>query len=208
MKGIALTSLLAISIAVPAFGTDTITINWDANNGTNTTTNSCIYGDTITLPPEPSKAGYTFLGWDIKAQPAQCSLSGLDASTNDSGDDNGYLSNDGSSIHHPSTYGLTENGTWAVEFNYGVIKGEALCSSTVGSWATTGSPATTGGGENCWCRATTYTANNADMCVVLDPVWVCAETRPGTCSSYCAGLCVYRVGNQHSFRTALFGQSN
>ncbi len=43
---------------------NTITINWD--DGTNTTQNTCVYGQSITLPPEPVRPGYKFGGWRVK----------------------------------------------------------------------------------------------------------------------------------------------
>lgn len=44
------------------FEPDTITLNYDNNNGT-TQTGTCTYDNTITLPNNPSKPGYTFVGW-------------------------------------------------------------------------------------------------------------------------------------------------
>ena len=43
---------------------NTITVNWD--DGANTTQNTCIYGQSITLPPTPVRPGYVFGGWRIK----------------------------------------------------------------------------------------------------------------------------------------------
>jgi len=241
MKNLALTSLLTISIAAPAFGAvgdktinagassapctsatldtptgpaaleadwtaNTIRINWDAKNGTTIPSSDCTYDDTITLPATPSKTGYTFGGWTVKSGPAQCSLSGLDTSIE--ADDVGYLPNNGESSYNTSTYGLTENGTWGVTFSYGVVKGEALCSSTNGTYAQTGNPTTTGGGQYCWCRATSYTANNADMCAVSAPAWVFSSDLDdsGDCVEACAGDCVAYVQANSDFREALFGQ--
>ena len=48
------------------FEPNTITINWD--DGTNTTQNTCTYGQSITLPPTPVRPGYKFGGWRIKNQ--------------------------------------------------------------------------------------------------------------------------------------------
>ena len=53
------------SYFVPIFTPNTININWD--NGDTTTTTTCEYNGTITLPPEPSpRPGYTFSGWRLK----------------------------------------------------------------------------------------------------------------------------------------------
>ena len=43
-----------------------INIDWDPRNGDEHTVNYCEYGETITLPVEPTKTGYTFGGWIIK----------------------------------------------------------------------------------------------------------------------------------------------
>ena len=44
---------------------NTITLDWDPDNGNAHTSGSCIYDSTITLPAEPSKTGYTFGGWQV-----------------------------------------------------------------------------------------------------------------------------------------------
>jgi len=187
---------------------NTIRINWDAKNGTTIPSGECTYDSTLTLPATPSKTGYTFGGWTVKSGPAQCSLSGLDASAR--GTYYGYISNDDSYSYNASTYGLTESGTWGATFSHGVVKGEALCSSTNGTYAQTGNPTTSGGGINCWCRATTYTANNADMCSVSAPAWVFNGDLDNSdnCSMFCAENCGADVSGNSAFRAALFGQSN
>ena len=42
----------------------------------------------------------------------------------------GYISKDGTSTSNEDTYGLTDNGTWAVEFDDGVVYGRASCQPT------------------------------------------------------------------------------
>ena len=59
----------ACSVNMPAllsavYEPNTITINWD--DGTNTTQNTCVYGQSITLPPTPVRPGYKFGGWRVK----------------------------------------------------------------------------------------------------------------------------------------------
>ena len=46
------------------FEPNTININWD--NGETITSNTCEYDGAITLPPEPTRVGYTFSGWRLK----------------------------------------------------------------------------------------------------------------------------------------------
>ena len=49
----------------PIYEPNTININWDNGNNTTTTT-TCEYNSLITLPPEPTRPGYTFSGWVLK----------------------------------------------------------------------------------------------------------------------------------------------
>lgn len=50
---------------------NTINLHWYEENGTTQLTNvpienqTCTYGDNITLPTEPTRPGYTFLGWEV-----------------------------------------------------------------------------------------------------------------------------------------------
>ena len=98
MKKIFSISMLAIMTAIPAFAeivnnttcdvinlgqsepnsTANIQANWNANTinidwydgDTKLTSNTCTYGQKITLPPQPTRAGYTFVGWRLRAK--QC----------------------------------------------------------------------------------------------------------------------------------------
>ncbi len=47
------------------------------------------------------------------------------------GTDVGYISADGSYKHKDNDYGLTANNTWATEFSYGTVYGQASCQSSV-----------------------------------------------------------------------------
>ena len=258
MKGIALTSLLAISIAAPAMGAvgdlkitktassapctnttldtptgpaaleadwsaNTITINWDAKNGTTINPTQCTYDSTITLPTTPSKTGYTFGGWTVKAGPAQCSLSGLNANTDgidyltksfagdycyyyndDTGDE---IEEDTGSACVNSTFSGLSAGEWQVNFSYGSVKGTGYCSAKSGNnhdfewggnssdWTATESELTSATGEAkyCWCKVTGYTPNGGDMCVPAASSWVFANDYGS--SSNCASSCVANCGN-------------
>ena len=46
------------------------------------------------------------------------------------GNDTGYISADGGSTSKADTYGLTQNNTWAVNYNYGVVYGRSSCQAT------------------------------------------------------------------------------
>ena len=51
---------------------NTININWyiDDNAQQTIAQNTCTYDGTITLPQEPTKTGYTFNGWQLRAASA------------------------------------------------------------------------------------------------------------------------------------------
>ena len=44
---------------------NTINIDWDPDNGDTHIQNMCTYNETITLPDDPVKLGYTFSGWKL-----------------------------------------------------------------------------------------------------------------------------------------------
>jgi len=257
MNKLALTSLVAISIAAPAFAAvgdlkitktasnvpctdttldtptgpaaleadwtaNTITINWDAKNGTTIPAGECTYDDTITLPTTPSKTGYTFGGWTVKAGPAQCSTTvststdGIDyLSKNFAGDYCFYYNSDtddeieedtGSACVNSIFSGLS-TGEWQTNFSYGSVKGIAKCSAKSGNnhsmqwggnssdWTATESELTSASGEAkyCWCQLSTYTPNGGEMCSVAAPSWVFDYDRSS--ASGCAGNCARICAN-------------
>lgn len=50
---------------------NTININW-YNGNTKITSNTCTYDGSITLPAQPTKPGYTFAGWKLRAAAVLC----------------------------------------------------------------------------------------------------------------------------------------
>ena len=79
----------------------------------------------------PQKTGYTFKGWRVKSCFASsvCGLTGSDVDGLQA-INGGYKTKDGLNVYQDTQYGLTENGTWAVEFsNGGVARGIASCNS-------------------------------------------------------------------------------
>ena len=94
-------------------------------------------------------------------------------------------------------------GEWSVTFTEGTIKGRALCSSTNGTYATTGTPNETGGGRYCWCAGTDF----GNSCHVASPSWVChnAYGDSGDCAARCANACAGHVIDYSDFRRAIFG---
>ena len=106
-------------------------------------------------------------------------------------------------------YELTADNTWAEEFSYGIIKGIAKCSDTSGTFATNGTPGDIKG-RYCWCKMTSYTPNNGDICTVTTSLWTYREGYDSIdqCAYYCANDCGLGLELQNSdFRTALFGLS-
>ena len=126
-------------------GTSNLQANWDANtidlhwyNGDTELTvpsasQSCVYDGTLTPPTTiPTKTGYTFKGWRVRQCSFASSVCGLTGSevTSLTGESYGAKTNNGQASN-ASQYGLTENGTWAVEFSGGgVLKGIASCNNT------------------------------------------------------------------------------
>ena len=199
---------------------NTIILNWQPGNDAtftapaqNDAAYSCEYDGGITLPTAPTRSGYTFGGWRVGAAAAQCVLSQqyVAAMDNEEPDwdpqyvkwepisQNGYTMND---EWMGATSGLNA-GEWSVTFTEGTIKGRALCSSTSGTYATTGTPNETGGGQYCWCAGTDF----GNSCHVSSPSWVFRDDygNAGNCAYHCARDCARRVYNDSAFRRAVFG---
>ena len=166
----------------------------------------------MTLPTNPTKPGYEFNGWKIRIQ---CNIPSTDVSNN--GNDYGYKSDstgeNGAAIYNTDLFNLTEDNTWCVSWANGdKVTGVAFCSTTNDGKRSeqAGNPGTTGGyaagGQYCWCKATHYTANNAQQCSLSSPSWVFGSGNGSAafCASYCAGYCAARVQNRSGFRAALF----
>jgi hypothetical protein len=214
-----------------------IYLNWyddsAANNGsainvTGTNAASCEYDGGITLPSNPSKTGYNFAGWRVRAAaaPAQCSLSGLDTSikggtryyvrrNRDTGATECRHNASGSfvtvSCDDPLVSDL-EMSEWKVDFSYGTVKGIGRCSK-IGSEMSqrqTGNPTDDwmqDGARYCWCQVTNYTPDGGNMCNVSSSSWVFAyaRARADYCARDCAPDCAFDVYNNVDFRRAVFG---
>ena len=162
----------------------------------------------MTLPTNPTKPGYEFNGWKIRIQ---CNIPLTDVSTNGNARASKRLSdgiiwtNGGATAE---TYGLEQPGEWGVSWSNGdKVTGVALCSQTNGMYRRTGTPDETGSGETkyCWCKATHYTANNAQQCSLSSPSWVLASV--GDCAGLCASSCANVIQDDSVFRAALFGSN-
>ena len=62
---------------------NTININW-YNGDTRILQNTCTYDGSITLPTEPTKPGYTFAGWRLRAAAATPTYTSCEEITNQS----------------------------------------------------------------------------------------------------------------------------
>ena len=188
----------------------TIELNWydgeDELTGANVA-GSCTYGSTFNVPTPQSRTGYVFTGWKVK----RCSLSYLNLSENSTtyAYRNPSGSTGGSNGATPATYGLTENGTWAVSFNSGtdILYGKVLCSqTTTGTVDHAGSPDEAHSGSGCWCKATGYTRNNEDLCPVTSAAWVFRGNFPAgtsSCRRNCGTGCAQSVSGSSVFRSEM-----
>ena len=189
------------------YSANTINTTWYSNGTTlsgNGVPSSCRY-DAALVPPTPdARPGYTFGGWTLKPPPCLIPSSLVTTNGSSYGYKNGGSTGDSSNT---SEYGLTEDYTWGVTWSNGdKVVGEALCSQTSGTRLNTGTPDETGSGDTkyCWCKATHYTANNAQQCSLSSPAWVFSRDRllAANCATRCADDCAYDV--QASSRVAIF----
>ena len=202
----------------PDFSANTINTTW-YSNGTQLTGNgipdSCTYDEQL-LPPTPeARPGYTFGGWKVKVPepvvaPACTIPSGL---LSNNGEDYGYQNDStgqyGVNSYNTSDYGLTQDNTWGVTWSNGdKVVGEAICSQTNGTYATTGTPDTTGAGttQYCWCRATGYIASGESQCSLSSSSWVFFYDHESAddCALDCAASCGMDVDLESGFRAAVF----
>ena len=120
---------------------NTIQLHWYSEDNeiqnVPSTSQSCTYDGSLTPPPVsyvPTRTGYTFKGWRARSCFASsvCGLTGSDV--------NGLVASGygfkcdstgqyGALAQNASTYGLTADNTWAVEFTDGIARGIAGCSS-------------------------------------------------------------------------------
>ena len=180
---------------------------------------SCTYDTAMTLPDNPTKAGYEFNGWKI----IRCNI----PSTDVSGPPNAYaakrLSGDDVAWGGATaaTYGLTERGQWGASWSNGdKVTGVALCSAESGNdhghqwggnssdWTSDETTLTSATGEPlyCWCKATHYTDSGSSQCPLSSLAWVFQHYYPGGCWYNCALDCATSLRNFSNFRVALLGR--
>ncbi len=138
-----------------------------------------------------------------------------------------YLNNGGTDGNgNASTYGLTENNTWATDYGTtkGVLRGRALCSTQSGKGALSNSAATTGDqvtkidnltpefgtGKSCWCQVESYTPYNGGSQSLSGP-WVFYDRYADAsyCTNRCAESCAGGMNSASTisliFRNAVLG---
>ena len=217
-------------------GTLNVDLVWQANtinttwysNGTalsgNGVPSSCTY-DAVLVPPTPdARPGYTFGGWRVHVAPA-CTIPSTDVSNNGNAYAAKRLIGKNYSTYGgatAATYGISAPGEWGVSWENGdKVTGVALCSAQSGDnhsrewggnssdWTSDETTLTSATGEtqHCWCKATHYTANNAQQCSLSSPAWVFESDRgsASACRIYCAHRCAVYVQGNSDFREALFG---
>jgi len=128
---------------------NTIQLKWyngDQQLNVQSAANNCTYDSGLTIPSTaPTKTGYTFAGWKIKAASESnacfvgpvCGLTSAVASIEPTNEDAYGFRNDstgenGANIYHATEYGLTSDQTWAVEFSHGIVRGTASCNNNPG----------------------------------------------------------------------------
>jgi hypothetical protein len=186
-----------------------------------------VYDGTLTPPATiPTKTGYTFKGWKLRV----FDLTTLDTSIN--GSRYGYKDVPPYSKSSLTEYfGLTEDLTWAAEFSYGMVYGEASCNTTNGTysavvnWGTntfeytilpqniksadTFEKSITGG--RCWCRVTNVVPTEKLSRKATPTPWVFftgSSWDISTCSHYCPTYCGFATKEIAEFRQAIYGQAN
>ena len=120
------------------------------------------------------------------------------------GTGNAYRSNSGSNSGNASTYGVTQNGTWVVDYGNGKrIRGKSQCSMRAGdthtwdngTYNTISSNFTPtlpdASGEYCYCQLDGYTTNgdNWGNMTALSAPWVFIDDFSDYGSDFCADAC-------------------
>ena len=158
----------------------------------------------LNIPSTPSRTGYTFGGWALKA-PQNCfanlaNLNSESVNIPDSGYTQGQNStwwvdiNESECLAYEYHHGEEECVQWRNSEVYGRVSGLAKCSSTGGTVGQTGTPSDTNGGK-CWCKVTNYTPSGGSQCAVTTPVWKLSydfdkKSDAEDCALNCADSCI------------------
>ena len=145
-------------------------------------------------------------------------LSSVDVMVN--GTEYAYIDilDDGKNFNGPQ-YNLTNNGEWAVGFDYGTVTGDAICSVRTGkydkkygnvySYNVTQESELEYGDEdsrNCWCSVTGYRALDGGKQSLSESLWVynSAYKSLSECAMFCTSSCAQNAKSEFSFRKVLY----
>ena len=209
-------------------GTADVEINWEPNtinlkwfNGEEQVSGqtSCVYDGTITVPPAPTKPGYTFNGWKIPKMnfsTIPTNVTGTNCwaigwynnanycwyDTNTGRAWNVNCNSDSTYTNELQTY------EWKVRFEHGDLYGTSGCSTTSGTWGQSGTPVIGTTGQYCWCKAMGYKPNGSN--IVNGPLsalsWVFFDDHGSAvaCARNCVPYCAFSAVTYSAFRGALF----
>jgi hypothetical protein len=158
-------------------------------------------------------------GWHVKAAVTAPNLTNI-IGVSEMGTDNGYKSNSGTGNNwNESTYGITQNGEFVVDYGTkGIIKGHGRCSTrgVANPWEYTfesdyfTSTLPDSSGQYCYCQLDSYTPNGGSATALSAP-WVFSNDYElaGDCANDCTAHCASHMLNDNSdnlaYRTAMFG---
>ena len=191
----------AIFCIFAAYGV-TETITWHVDNTTSTTT--CESGGDIILPNTPTKYGYAFLGWNVLLD---YTIDGEERYSRCIRQDNSYICYSDTEIACNSNANVSNLNTneWKVIFNYGTLYGNGLCSSSSGTYATSGNPRQTNG-EHCWCTVIKLENTDGEETYLNQIKTYNNNFETFTnCQSVCAARCSRDTLKTSNFRKTLFG---
>lgn len=115
-----------------------------------------------------------------------------------------YSNGDSKPIYNVEKCLGLEKEQWEVQFSYGLVGGNSKCSSTSGTKAVAGEPASSDG-KYCWCKAMYYTPSGGQRQDVASSSWVFNDYGSASdCAKYCANYCVINVQYDPDFRAAVF----
>ena len=162
--------------------------------------------------------------WTITNQTAYGRIDLISIMGMSMGNDSGYIGNNGVVDYGntASAYGMTQNGTWVVDYGNGKrIRGKSQCSTRAGTnpWTnrtynTISSNFTStlpdASGEYCYCQLDGYTTNgdNWGNMTALSAPWVYgddySEFGADLCAAACAERCALALRDIAAFRAAVF----
>ncbi|MCQ2562043.1 MAG: hypothetical protein MJ158_00245 [Alphaproteobacteria bacterium] len=174
---------------------------------------TCSYSDVLHSSSTGTFSGEFYSNSINKCEPvndASCALgyhykagSSLNVDSNAVTSTYRYKSNSGTGDNSANTTGLA-NGEWDGTFSYGTLKGKALCSSTSGTYAETGTPNESGTGQYCWCKIDGFTPSGGSLGNVSG-AWVFNYDLgdSAVCDGYCAVYCARPLGYYDGFRASM-----